>query len=308
MMVSIIIVNYNGKKYLTDCINSIESCAETPYEIIMVDNASTDESCAHIRTYHPNVKLVVNDKNLGFAGGNNLGALHATGELLLLLNNDTRLLTSLSPAVREFEEDTRIGVVGCRLLYENGTVQPSIGFEHLPLRLVLSWTGFSSFSFMPQIFKRAESNVKYYAYAKDAAWVSGAFLMTRRDLWLRLGGLDERYFMYIEDVDYCKRVRMTGYRVKFTPDVEIIHYGAAGRAWIGEKALEDSMQSYIVYFRKFYKRSLEFVTRSGLSMVMAMRACVYAAASLVLVSSVYKEKRSGFLKAAKILLGVRRIG
>jgi len=299
---SIIIVNYNGIRFLADCLNSIREHVSCPHEVIVVDNASTDRSGELLRKHFPHVHLIDSEKNLGFSGGNNLGANASNGDLLLLLNNDTRLISSLTPAIKEFDAHKQLGVLGCRMFYENGDFQPSVGFEHTPLRLGLSWTGIGGFSFAPRIFKRVDDEKGHYKVPHEAAWVSGAFLMTRKYIWDKLGGLDERYFMYMEDVDYCRRARIAGYKVAYTPIVEIIHYEGAGKAWIGEKALTDSMRSYIVYIGKFQSKYTVLLNRIALFAVMTARASAYGIASLVSRSQMYKEKRMGYFKAAKALL------
>lgn len=293
-LLSIIIVNFNGIKYLGECLQSIAKHAACPHEVIVVDNASTDGSCDYLRSRHPEVTVVTSDWNLGFAGGNNLGVIHARGDLFLLLNNDTRLLSSLVPAIRAFENNEQLGVLGCRMSYADGSIQPSMGYEHTPLRVVLSWAGFGGALFAPSIFKRVDNNGKHYSSPREAAWVSGAFLMTSRTVWDRLGGLDERYFMYAEDVDYCKRVRLVGYRVAYTPDVEIIHYEGGGKSWIGVQALKSSISSYFVYTRKYHTHLSVFGTWLGLCLVMTVRTLVLSLSALVSRSEITRQKAKGY--------------
>lgn len=302
---SIIIVNYNGKKFLKECLDSVEEFTHFSHEVIVVDNASSDGSCEYLKAEFPYVLLIESEKNLGFTGGNNLGAKYASGELLLLLNNDTRLLNSIEPAVVEFRNDERLGALGCMMSFGDGRFQPSIGFESTPLRLVLSWLGLGRFSFLPDIFKRVEVDERKYARRRDnVAWVSGAFLMTRKDLWGKLGGLDETYFMYMEDVDYCKRVRGEGFRVAYIPEVRIVHYMGGGKEWVGEKALLDTMNSYIAYTRKFQRGRLFFL-KFFLSPVMFLRGGVYSAQSLFSASGIAGEKARAFMRASLRLLSIK---
>ncbi len=294
---SIVIVNYNGKHFLSGCLNSVEKFARCSHEVIVVDNASTDGSCEYLRENFPHVRLIESKMNLGYSGGNNLGATQAQGDLLLLLNNDTQLLSSLSPALQEFQTDNQLGVLGCRMFYGDGSLQPSIGFDHTPFRMVLSWSGLGRFVSAPSIFKRVDNNGSHYDVLREAAWISGAFLMTRKDLWERLGGFDDKYFMYVEDVDYCKRVRMAGYKVAFTPLVEIIHYEGGGKKWIGEKALRDSIQSYLIYLRKFYNYGfLVYFVRVGLGLVMTARAVAFYILTFFSKSDVKKQKARAYKK------------
>lgn len=306
-ILSIIVVNHNGRRFLHDCLKSINEYAQCNHELIVVDNASTDGSCEYLREYFPQVRVIENDRNLGFSAGNNIGSALAQGELLLLLNNDTRLTTSLLPAIKEFAEDDRLGVLGCKIYHGDGGLQLSIGYELTPLRAVLSWTGLNSLRFAPSIFKRIENNEGRYATFRETAWLSGAFLMTRRSLWKKLGGLDERYFMYIEDVDYCKRVRVLGYKVAFTPAIEIIHHEGGGKAWIGEKALKDSMKSYVIYLKKFHNKHSPFFVRTGLGIIMIARALAYSIASFISGSHIYTEKKKAYFKTAQYLIGVADI-
>ncbi|GAB64077.1 MAG: glycosyltransferase family 2 protein [Candidatus Jettenia sp.] len=303
MKLSILIINYNKKDYLSECLESINRHVCIQHEVIVVDNASSDDSCEFVRENFPDVNLIASKRNLGFSGGNNLGAAHAKGEILLLLNNDTRLISSLSPAINKFDTHKQLGVLGCRMYYGDGSFQPSFGFEHDPLRQVLSWLGLGSYLLLPNIFKRVDVDERRYSfYQYDVAWVSGAFMMTRRDLWEKLGGLDERYFMYVEDVDYCKRVRETGYRVCYTPYVKIIHYQGAGSAWIGENALLNTKRSYLLYTKKFYGKYSVVFLRTGLCIVMFLRAIAFYFLSLFSKSIVAKEKAKAFMKVSFQLL------
>ncbi|MFZ3071861.1 MAG: glycosyltransferase family 2 protein [Thermodesulfobacteriota bacterium] len=304
-MLSIIIVNYNGVKFLTECLNSIEEHVSRPHEVIVVDNASTDGSVELIKENFQRVRLIRSGENRGFSGGNNIGARRASGELMLLLNNDTRLLTPLDAAIEEFGRDERLGALGCRMYYGDGRKQPSIGFEATPLRLVLSWLGLGRFAFLPDIFRRVEMDEKQYARRQDnVAWVSGAFLMTRKSVWDRLGGLDERYFMYMEDVDYCKRVRMEGFRVAYIPEVEMVHYVGSAKEWIGEKALLNTMNSYIEYTKQFQRRWLLFL-RFFLSAVMLLRVIAYSVQSFFSASGVVRDKARAFMRASFRLLSAK---
>jgi len=129
----------------------------------------------------------------------------------------------------------------------------SAGYEHTPGRIVLSWLGFEKRAWMPGIFKRIETDARFYAQRQPAvAWVSGAALMTHTALWRQLGGLDERYFMYCEDVDYCRCIRQTGQRVVFTPQSLITHFEGGGKPWVGSKALQRSTRSYVLFVVKHF--------------------------------------------------------
>lgn len=298
MKLSIIIVNYNGKQFLTECIESIRRFAPQPYELIIVDNASIDGSADFIAQNFFDVKLICSKLNLGFTGGNNLGAKSASGDLLLLLNNDTVLKTDLEPMVKAFT-DPQLGVLGCHLFYANGLNQPSVGYEHTPWRIMLSWLGISRISWLPNVFRRIETSPAFYALPHDqVAWVSGACFLTPRTLWQSVGGLDERYFMYVEDVDYCKRIQEQGYRVGYIPSVEVVHYEGGGKNWIGAAALKRTMRSYLIYLAKTNGKFTASCVALGLSLILFLRCISYSAFTLIRRDRLSADKLKGYLSAA----------
>lgn len=275
VQLSIVIVNYNGRHFLDECLSSIRQLVLSSHEVVIVDNASSDGSAEHIEANFPEVKLVRSSKNTGFTGGNNLGVQAARGELILLLNNDTKLLTPLDQAIDKFK-DAKLGALGVHLVYCDGRNQPSVGYVHTPFRILLSWIGLSKFEWLPSLFRRTEYAPKFYESSHDnVAWVSGAFLLTRRDLWHKIGGLDERYFMYVEDVDYCKQLKYLGFMVSYIPSVKVVHYEGGGKAWIGQGALVRTMRSYRIYLSKHYGGLVSKMTGLLLSLVMALRVPIY---------------------------------
>lgn len=300
---SIIIVNYNGKHFLSDCLSSIKQHVSCSHEIILVDNASSDNSCDFIQKNFPEVTLIASPTNTGFTGGNNIGAKYAHGEFLLLLNNDTVLKTDIVAAIDQFRDST-LGALGCRLVYGDGSFQPSYGYEHKPLRLILFWSGLGDLAKSIKFLNLSENNDQLYLSTHPSvAWVSGAFLLTRRSIWEQLSGLDETYFMYVEDVDYCKRVNALGYRTSYFPDVKIVHFGGGGRPWLGARGLHNTTRSYLIFMDKFYSRTEKLLLRLGLGIVFGIRATMYGFLALTKNSSVYKEKSVGFYSAVGLLLG-----
>lgn len=302
MLLSILIVNYNGLRFLQECLDSIAEHVHCEHEVIIVDNASADGSVAFIKQNFPEVRLIASQVNTGFTGGNNLAASAATGDLLLLLNNDTVLLSDIQPVV-EAMAAAKVGIVGAHLQYGDTRNQPSAGYEHTPARLVLSWLGVSNFRLLPNVFRRVETSKRFYAEdRKNLDWVSGAFLLTRRSLWQELGGLDERYFMYVEDVDYCRRVKEAGYSIDYVANVHVCHYEGSGRAWIGEAALMRTMTSYGLYLEKYYSAVIATITKSVLGIVMFARASAFQLGAMITSSPILKEKKSAYFKAARFLL------
>lgn len=214
---SIIIVNYNGKLYLDDCFHSIKKyCSSIDFEIIVWDNNSQDDSVKHIEKHYPETKLIKSKVNLGFGMGNNGAVLTSTGKNILLLNNDTVLLSPIKPLL-EYMEKPSVGAVGIKMLGEGMEFRKSVGKFPSILRLIkLSKLYYSSPSFKHGVFHKD-------LYPVD--WIEGSFLMTKREVWDKVGGFDNRFFMYVEDVDLCKSIKDLGLENIFIPKYCYIHYG-----------------------------------------------------------------------------------
>lgn len=226
--VSIIIVNYNTFSFTCNCIRSVIAFTKgISYEIILVDNASTETDPGKFLTEFPGIKLIRSSINGGFAHGNNLGIEKASGEFILLLNSDTVLQEdSISKSVSFMEQNKDIGVLGCRLIFPGGEVQhtvrrfKSIGWELLNLfRFIL---------LMMPYEKRAKRMLgKYFHYDTDIEcdWISGAFFMVPKRIIDQLPGkkLDERFFMYGEDQIWCEQIRKLGFKIFFFSGTTVIH-------------------------------------------------------------------------------------
>lgn len=257
-MISILIVNWNGAKYLADCFRSVMEKVSVPFEVIVVDNHSSDGSAETIAVSYPWVKLIRSDHNLGFAAGNNLAARHAKGEYLLLLNNDTILETDVLDAVTVLQQDARVGAVGAAMFGGDGAKRPSCAHFPLPARLWL----FSSIWHDPtRTGQPWHSPCGVPVYRCD--YVEGSFLMTRSSAWNELGGIDERNFMYGDDVEYCRSLVDKGLLTVHCPSIRYVHFGG----------YDHSRMGYLFgggrrYHRKFSSRwvqfEADFVLRTGL--------------------------------------------
>jgi GT2 family glycosyltransferase len=248
--VSVVVVNYNGLRFVEAFFRSLGGAfSRHTHEVIVVDNASTDGSLDWLRARR-DIRLIESPENLGFTGGNNLGAAHARGDVLLLINNDTELHGGLDALV-DAALDPAVGAAGCRLQYGDGRLQHSVGLEHTTPRIVLSWLGLEKHRWAPPLLRKFETAPDFYAHPHArVAWVSGACLATRRDVWERLGGLDDDLFMYCEDVDYCHRARDAGLRVAYVAQPVVTHFEGGGKAWVGPGALLRTVRSYFIYVRK----------------------------------------------------------
>jgi GT2 family glycosyltransferase len=247
-VVSIILVNYNGADVVLDCLRSLLKYLHTiPYEIIVVDNASTDGSAALISEHFPTIQVLKQKDNQGFGTGNNVGAKQAKGEFLFFLNTDT-LLTSdvLPPLVMLMKEHPEIGVIGTKLLNADGSLQLSIASEisiageYQTLKQLKQYT-------VPQQQKTIEQK---FAQTQVVDIVIGAAFFIRRALFEALKGFDEAFFMYFEESDLCQRVRDRGWQVLYTPDVSIIHLGGYSVGKVSDRMRLEYRRSQLYYYQK----------------------------------------------------------
>jgi len=258
-LVSIILVSYKTRDLLKKCINSVKkNSVGIRYEIIVVDNNSGDGSCEMIKTDYPEIILIESKKNLGFAGGNNLGFAKAKGDCILLLNPDSELHgNSIEIALKEMYSDFNTGILGGKILDMNG--KENLAARRFPtvIRLAMMRSGISR-------LLNIETSVFGMDYKKDKMnhltevdWVSGAFLLIRREVLHQLKQLDERYFLYYEEVDFCRQAKKNGWKIMFSPDVSILHVGGGSSKKTGKKMsasgaqlLDIRINSEIKYFLK----------------------------------------------------------
>ncbi len=213
---SIIIVNYKSADFLEKCVVSIREKINKEFleEIIIVNNDQEEE----IRLgFQENLKIINNDKNAGFGAGNNIGARIAKGGIILFLNPDTEIISeNIGEVISLFEKDNTLGVVGSQLMIkDNKKIQPwSAGHEINLINLIRNNLGLASSRKVWQAKKCTEVD-----------WVSGTALFIRREIFEKVSGFDEKFFMYFEDMDLCKRVKKTGSKVLYNPNFSVKHIG-----------------------------------------------------------------------------------
>lgn len=231
---SILIVSYNTREMTLDCLRSVyEQTRDVSFEVLVVDNASTDASADAIAAKFPQVRLWALDDNLGFAGGNNFAAQHATGDWLLLLNPDTVVLDRAIDRLVEFAErrqtdDPAYGIFGGRTLFGDRSLNPTSCWNRPTVwSMVCLGTGLLSVFRKSSIFNPEAMPGWKRDSVRDVDIVTGCFFLLRRELWNRLGGFDPAFFMYGEEADLCLRARQRGLRGLICPDATIVHYGGA---------------------------------------------------------------------------------
>lgn len=257
MKLSIIIVNYNTCGLLKQCLESVKQGAGgIDHEIIVIDNASSDESIGMLERDFPEVHILANKYNAGFAKANNQGYRLSQGEYVLLLNSDTIVLdNSLQKLVHFMEYHPETAVTGPRLLNSDMTLQLPCrrGFP----RLINSMAHFLRLS---RIFPQNRILGSYHMTYRDDSQthevdaVSGACMMIRRECIAVLGGLlDEAFFMHFEDIDLCFRAKQQGYKVYYIREAEVIHLKGQSSKFRSEGVAKNFYDSALIYFRKNYK-------------------------------------------------------
>ena len=269
MELSIIIVNYNVKEFLQNLLHSIEKASlNISHEIIIVDNASDDGSVELIRDKFPSVKLIANTENLGFGKANNQALEIAKGKYLLLINPDTIISEdTFDKMIRFFEDNAEAGLAGCKILNPDGTLQ-------LACRRSFPgpWTSFCKVTGLSNLFPKSKLFARYnltyldedQTYEVDA--ISGSFMMMKKETYNKVGGFDEEFFMYGEDLDLCYRIQQEGFKVYYVHTTQIIHYKGEStkRSRLDEtKVFYDAMHLFV---KKHFSSSflVEAILRSAI--------------------------------------------
>lgn len=250
---SVIIVNWNVRDLLRRCLQSVLANPPTcRREIIVVDNGSSDGSAEMVRTEFPQVRLIAHPDNRGFTAANNQGMAMARGRYVLLLNPDTEVVgTALMTMTAFADAHPDVGIVGPQLLNPDGSVQSSR--RRFP---TLATALFESTWLQPYAPRRLLEH--YYVLdrpddrVQDVDWVTGAALMARREAVEQVGPLDEGFFMYSEELDWCRRFREAGWRVAYLPTARIVHYIGKSSEQVLPARHIHFQTSKVRYFRKYY--------------------------------------------------------
>ncbi len=259
--ISVIIVSWNVRELLANCLRSVFAQTELALQIIVVDSASSDGSPELVAEQFPQVELLACQENVGFPRGNNLGLERANGRFILLLNPDTIVHgDALARMVSYLQQYPAVGVLGPQLLNDDGSVQSSR--RRFP---TLGTAVFESTWLQPF----APQAVLDHYYARDVGdgetavveWVMGACLMTRQEVVAQVGGLDEAYFMYSEELDYCRRIHEAGWQVVYYPEAQVTHLsGKSSEQAVTQRHINFN-RAKLRYFRKYHGRFTAAVLR-----------------------------------------------
>ena len=275
--VSVVIVNYNTRAMTLQALESVFT-SETvcSYEVILVDNASSDDSVGSVRSVFPNVLIIENRTNVGFATANNQGIRISSGRYVLLLNSDTRLeIDTMQSMVAFMDEQPMAGVSGCKVLLPDGRLDAACkrGFP-TPLTSLFYVSG------VARLFPRSAVLNRYHMghlSADDTSPVDavvGAFMLVRRNVIDQVGLLDEEFFMYGEDIDWCYRIKQAGWQVYYYPRAQIMHYkgGSSPRRppWLVREFYRAMLLFYKKHYQHVYNPIVSIAVNAGIGLAMSL--------------------------------------
>jgi hypothetical protein len=251
-------------------------------EVIVVDSASADGSPDMVRQRFPDARLIASPVNLGFSKGNNLGVAHSSGRYILLLNPDTEVLDdALEVMVAYMDSYPEVGVLGPKLLFPDGRVQSS------RRRFPTLSTAFLESTILQQCFPHNRVLEHYYIQDRsdeeeqDVDWIVGACMLIRRQTWEQVGPLDESFFMYSEELDWCRRAKTAGWRVVYLPQATILHHEGQSSVQVVPARHIYFQSSKVLYFRKHHGVLISETLRLFLLATYVLQLCEEAAKWLV---------------------------
>jgi len=263
MALSIIIVNYNTEKLLKGCLESVYANANgTSLDIWVVDNNSRDNSVSMVKSQFPGVQVLENPSNVGFSKANNMVISRRRSEYILLLNPDTVVMgDAIERMVTFMNGHPEVGIAGCKVLNRDGTLQLACRRSiPTPKAAFFRLTGLSLL--FPKSKTMAQYNMTYKSpdQTHEVDAVSGAFLMIRRKVVEDIGLLDEQFFMYGEELDWCLRAKRAGWTVMYHPDAQIIHYKGESTKYNSRKATIEFYRAMYLFHKKHFARDCSPIT------------------------------------------------
>lgn len=258
MQLSVIIVTYNSARHLRACLESVaEHFRGVEHEVCVVDNASDDDTAALACAAGGRTQMVSNDRNLGFSAAVNLGLRSTTGRYVMWLNPDTRVVGGdVGVLLRHLDREGKVGIVGPQVLNEDGSVQLSCrSFPSYDTAL------FNRYSLLTRLFPGNRFSRNYlhtdwdHRAVREVDWVSGACLLHRRSLLDDVGALDEHFFMYMEDIDFCLRAHEARWKVHYHPGLRVLHHIAGSSRQVPFSMIVELHKSIWRYYAKHFRRN-----------------------------------------------------
>ena len=262
--ISVVIVSWNAKHFLEECLRALmDSPASRSTEIIVVDNGSTDGSPDMLEARYPQVRLIRSGQNLGFAKANNIGIRESMGRYVSLINSDVKILGNcLDPLADYLDQHPDVGNVGPRVLNRDMTLQSSCR------RFPTLWNNFCEASGLSKAFRQSKffsgEHMLYFPHDRelDINVLVGCFWMVRKEAFEVAGLLDEDFFIYAEDVDWCRRCWNAGWRIVFFPGSQVVHYRGGSSANDPARFATEQRKAVLHYWEKHHGRIGQFAIRT----------------------------------------------
>ncbi len=247
MDLSVIILNFNTKDLLKACLKSVfRSQTNFKFEVLVLDNRSTDGSTEMVRAEFPQVRLIENGANLGFSKGNNVAIKQAMGKYILLLNSDTEVRPdTFDLCIKRLEQDQIIGALGCKVLLPDGSLD-----QACRRKFPNPWNSFLRLFGLKRLSDYNVSGDINTESEVDA--ITGAFMMVRKSVIDQVGLLDEEYFMYGEDLDWCWRIKEAGFKILYYPQASITHFKYGSSQAIPFFIIRMAHQAMKIFYRQHY--------------------------------------------------------
>jgi len=281
---SICIVTYQACQLLQECLESLFENTDIDFEIIVVDNGSTDGVEKMLSVEYPTVKLIRNEKNLGFTRPMNQALSQAIGNFLLVLNPDTIILPRAMENMLDFmKNNSNVGICGPKVLNMDGTLQKSCRRgDSRPWAVISYFTGLSAIFPSSKFFSQYHMNYLDPDQNHPVDGVSGSCMMVHRQLLDQIGYLDEQFFAYQEDADYCLRARAAGWQVYYVPEAQIKHYGGLGGSLVKPwRSIIEWHKAYFMLYRKHFAKDYFFLLNWLYYLAMVFKLLLALLANLV---------------------------
>jgi N-acetylglucosaminyl-diphospho-decaprenol L-rhamnosyltransferase len=289
--VSVVIVNWNTRDLLQQTLTTLyRETTDTSFETIVVDNGSEDGSADLVRREWPQVLLITSPTNLGFAAGNNLGFRECRGRYILLLNSDTIILRSTVGGMARFlDAHPEAGCVGCYHFNDDMSLQRSTGDFPNFVEDSLFYTDLYRLSPVRDYLHKHYIWWGDHDRVREVDWVNGACMMVRREVVEQIGGLDEGYFIYAEEVDWCYCMRRAGWGVYFTPEAKVIHLGGKAMDRVPAERIILKYKGQYRFYRKYYPLWHRLILRAAVSVFALVRIALLF---FLLLAAPFRKSRS----------------
>jgi len=307
---SIVIVTFNSESFLRDCLTSISSQRTSfPFRVIVVDNASVDNSIALVEKKFPDVHIIYNRENKGFAVANNQGIRCSVGKAVLLLNSDTVLqANALESMFRFLKEHDDVGALGPKMLNSDGTIQRTgVTFPSI-------WNILVESLFFDSLFPHSKKFGRHRRVYEDpnqvyeVDYLQGSCLLVRRRALEDVGFFDEDYFMFFEETDLCLRMRMQGWKVMYVPEAAVTHFGGSGLGYYDGRRIVQYHLSFLLFIKKHYGDSRTLLLRASLIFRSLIRCILLVSAALLLIRRRREllDRGKGYLRSLALILRGQR--